>query len=266
MLRRNNKESFVLLNRKAVNPWFAASAPRPSARLRLFCFPYAGGSASIFRSWGDLVPSAIEVRPIQLPGRGGRLHEKAFTDMVDLVNALADGISGLLDKPFAMFGHSMGAVISYELAHVLQQRKGLAPIHLFVSGRGAPQLSRGDSRLYELPEPELIAELRNMQGTPAGVLENQELLQLVLPLLRADFEVIGAYRYSPHDKFACSISAFGGIADPHISRDDLQQWCEQSTGTFSLRMFPGNHFFLHSQERAVVQTILDQLRRTVGRL
>jgi medium-chain acyl-[acyl-carrier-protein] hydrolase len=186
--------------------------------------------------------------------------------MAALVEAIAEAIAESLDRPFAFFGHSMGAVVGFELAHLLHSRRGLGPVHLFVAGRGAPQLSTDDSRLCDLPEPELIHELRKMEGTPAEVLENVELLRLVLPLLRADFEVIGTYRHVPRSKLACPISAMGGTADHEISRDSLQAWCEQSSGAFCLRMFSGNHFFLHSQEKLIVHTVVEQLRRTVGSL
>jgi medium-chain acyl-[acyl-carrier-protein] hydrolase len=185
--------------------------------------------------------------------------------MAALVEAIAEAIAESLDRPFAFFGHSMGAVVGFELAHLLRSRRGLGPVHLFVAGRGAPQLSTSDSPLYDLPEPELIQEIRKLEGTPAEVLENPELLRLVLPLLRADFEVIDTYRHVPRTKLACPISAMGGTADA-ISRDSLQAWCEQSSGAFCLRMFSGNHFFLHGQERLIVHTIVEQLRRTVGSL
>ncbi len=179
-----------------------------------------------------------------------------------LVEAIADALVESLDKPFAFFGHSMGAAISFELAHMLRSRSGLVPIHLFVSGRKAPQLPN-EKCLHNLPKQELIEELRNMEGTPEEVLENEELLHLVLPVLRADFEVIGTYRYVPRPQLACPISAMGGIADIDTSREDLQAWREQSSGAFSLHMFPGNHFFLKGQEGPIVHTIVDQLQRTV---
>ena len=249
------------MNKITNNPWFAYAKPRPTAQLRLFCLPFAGGSAVIFRNWANALPGFVEVCPIQLPGRGARLLEPSFTSMQSLVDAIEPSISANLDKPFAFFGHSMGASISFELIHKLRSERGLEPAHFFVSGRQAPQISEPDPITFNLPRLEFIQELRRLEGTPHEILDNPELLELLLPVLRADFELIQTYEYVARPPLKCPMTALGGIADKDVSREQLEAWREQSSGPFRICLFPGNHFFLQTEEKLVLQTITEQLRR-----
>lgn len=239
----------------AASRWIICPKPNPQASLRLFCFPYAGGGAYTYRNWAENLPSQIEVCPVQLPGRGNRLREAAFTRMVPLVRAIAQEMVSMLDKPFAFFGHSMGAAISFELARVLRREHLKQPSHLFVSGRIAPQIPKQDKQTYDLPEQEFIDELRRLNGTPKEVLEHPELMQMMTPLLRADFETIQTYTYEAEPPLDCPISAMGGLQDTDVPREDLDAWREQTTGPFSLRMFPGNHFFINTDQPLVLQAI-----------
>lgn len=241
------------------NSWFAYSKSRPDAQFRLFCFPYAGGSAFVFRNWSELLPASIEVWPIQLPGRAARLQERPFESMEQLVSAVEEAVRPWLDKPFAFFGHSMGATVAFELAHFLRLKQAREPAQLFVSGRRAPQVPETCSRTFELPDAEFVEELRRLEGTPAAVLEDQELLALLLPVLRADFGLIETYGYVARVPLTCSITALGGDADKDVAREDLVLWREQSSGPFAIHMFSGNHFFLHPQEPLVLEVIADQL-------
>lgn len=227
--------------------------------MRLFCFPYAGGSALTYRHWAAQLPPSVETCLVQLPGRGSRLHETPSKQMKPLVEATARGLSVYFGKPFAFFGHSMGAIISFELARLLRREDGLEPIRLFVSGRGAPQVADSDPLTYTLPDPEFLAELRRLEGTPQEVLEHPELMQAMLPLLRADFEAIQTYSYQAEPPLNCPISAFGGLQDPSFSREDLGAWREQTTGSFSLRLFPGNHFFINIDQHLVLAAIAQEL-------
>jgi medium-chain acyl-[acyl-carrier-protein] hydrolase len=235
-------------------------------KLRLFCFPYAGGGAYIFRAWPDGLPENVEVCTAQLPGRGARIKEKPFTDLMEMIEVIGDAVTPLLDRPFAFFGHSMGAMISYELARHLRRKHGLSPCHLFVSGRRAPQIPMTEPPSYAMPEPEFYEKLRLLNGTPAEVLEHPELMELVLPLLRADFSVVETYAYTADAPLGCPITAFGGLQDHKVGREMLEAWREQTTSTFTLRMLPGDHFFLNVEQALLLNLLtkeLQQLSRTL---
>ena len=227
--------------------------------MRLFCLPYAGGNASIFRRWSDSLPSFIEVVPIEIPGRGTRMGEKPFKSMKPLVEAIAAAISDHLDKPFAFFGHSMGAIVSFELTHRILSMRRVRPAHLFFSGRRAPHIVHPAVPSSSLPDSEFVEKLRRLEGTPVEVLENPELFELISPILRADFELMETYTYAPRPRLQCPITVLGGITDEDIISRDLEAWRKHAAGPFSMHMFPGNHFFLHSHETLVLQTIASAL-------
>lgn len=234
--------------------------PNPQATLRLFCFPYAGGGASIFRDWPNHLPETIEVYSVQLPGRGSRLMEAPFTRMPDLVDTVAQAILPHLDKPFAFFGHSMGAMISFELSRLLRKRQRLEPQHLFVSAAGAPQTFDAGHMIHNLPDSKFLKRLRELNGTPREILESSELMQLMLPTLRADFAVSETYLYTHEPPLDCAITAFGGLQDYEVSRKRLEAWRSQTNAAFSLQMFAGDHFFLHHAQR-LLQALSKELRR-----
>jgi medium-chain acyl-[acyl-carrier-protein] hydrolase len=239
--------------------WFAHIKPNPQARLRLFCFPYAGGSALIFRKWVDILPSFVEVCPVQLPGRGNRLDEEPFTCPDELVRAVAAALLPHLDKPFALFGHSMGATISFELARLLRREGAVMPQLLFISGRRAPQVPDREPPLYNLPEQELMAELHKLGGTPAEVLEHPELMEVMLPLLRADLTVAETYTCATEPPLDCPLCVFGGLQDKDVTREDLLAWAEHTTGRFTLRMLAGDHFFLNTAQSLLLRTLSQEM-------
>lgn len=241
-------------------PWLRYWKPRPTTHLRLFCFPYAGGSASLFRSWSIVALGGIEICPVQLPGREERLMEAPFSQLSHLVESLGQALLPYLDIPYAFFGHSMGALIGFELARYLQQRKGAqAPAHLYVSGHRAPQLLATDLPSYHLSEREFVAELRRLQGTPEEVLQNADLLPFLLPLLRADFELCQTYAYVAGLPLACPITAFGGLTDPEVTSEEIQAWNVQTRGAFHCQFFAGNHFFLHEKQEDLLQFVARDL-------
>jgi surfactin synthase thioesterase subunit len=243
-----------------VDSWIACRKQNPQARLRLFCFPYAGSGASIFRTWSDALPADVEVCPIQFPGRGTRLMETPFTQLSPLVQALAQALVPLLDKPFAFFGHSLGALVSFELARQLRRQAGIQPIHLFVSADRAPQIPQRDRPIHALPEREFLAELSRLNGIPGKVLEEPDLMQILLPVLRADFAVYETYAYSAEAPLNCPFSIFGGLQDTRVSRGDLEAWRNQTSVSFSLQMFPGDHFFLNTTQPLLLQLLSQELR------
>jgi len=243
----------------AKSPWLPNLKPKPQAKVRLFCFPYAGGSTLIYRKWQDSLSPDIEVCPVQLTGRGSRLQETPFKSMTQLIPALAQGLTDYLDKPCAFFGHSMGAMISFELARYLKRVKGFEITHLFVSGRRAPQIPNLDPYTFNLPEPEFVEELRRLNGTPKEVLFHAELMRLMIPLLRADFELVETYSYVPGSPLTCPITAFGGLEDGDEVAGRLDPWREQTESLFSLHMFPGDHFFLHTAQPQLTEIISQKL-------
>ena len=227
---------------------------------RLFCFPYAGGAASIYRDWGSRLPSSIEVHAVQLSGHGNRLSEPLFKRVQPLVESIAQELMPHLEGSFAFFGHSMGAIISFELAHLLRRENKPGPTHLFLSGRPAPHRTKKEAPTYDLPEPEFLEELRRLQGTPKEVLEHPELMSVLSPLLRADLEICQMYEYEPRPPLDCPITAFGGLQDEDVVREQLEGWRDYTTSSFAVRMFPGNHFFLHSSAPVLLRMIAQDLR------
>jgi medium-chain acyl-[acyl-carrier-protein] hydrolase len=214
----------------------------------------------LFQHWSRNLPSGVEVCPIQLPGRGKRWHEPPFTRLLPLVKAIAQGLLPYLDRPFAFYGHSMGAMISFELARLLRREGKPQPVHLFVSSSDAPHLGSTLQPIYDLPEPELMDELRRLNGTPKAAFEHPELMQLLLPLIRADFAVCQTYVYSDEPPLDCTISAFGGKQDPDVSRESLNQWRRHTTSAFSLRMLEGDHFFLHQGRQRFLDILSQDLQ------
>ena len=243
-----------------VNPWLTFPSPNPDASLRLFCFPYAGGRPFTFRQWPQRLPPDVEVCIVQAPGRF--LPEdtrQSFTRLGPLVNEIAQIIHPYLNKPFAFFGHSMGAIIAFELAHILRTRYALEALQLFVSGHRAPQLPSLEPPTYDLPEPEFLQELERLKGTPYEVLKNPELMELMLPHLREDFELVQTYTYSHRAPSCVPITAFGGLQDEDVNSDQIEAWREQTTGPFSFRMLPGDHFFLETVRPYLLDLISQDL-------
>lgn len=241
------------------NSWITFPRPNATALLRLFCFSYAGGGASTYHFWPYDLPDEIEVCPIQLPGREARLMEPAFFRIEPLVQVLAQQILPYLDKPFAFFGHSMGALVCFEMARFLRRSYKFQPEHLFVSARQAPQLSSNHDPIHQLPDAEFLNKLREYNGMSEEVLQNSELMKILLPILRADFAIGETYIYTVDDAFSCPLSAFGGKKDSHISYDGLRAWQSQTTGPFAMHMFPGDHFYLHYVRPQLLQMISHSL-------
>jgi medium-chain acyl-[acyl-carrier-protein] hydrolase len=240
-----------------MSKWIQTFGSRTDAPLRLFCFPYAGGGASVFRGWPQLFGRGVEICAMQLPGRENRIREAPFTDMHLLAARVADELAPLLPgKPFAFFGHSLGAVLAFELARELRRRGLRMPVHLFASAATAPQVVEDvDPPRHTMSDADLVDELRRLGGTSAEVLEHEELLALLLPLQRADFTVIETYRYSDEEPLDVPITVFGGLEDSTVTEEKLKPWRVQTRAPFAMKMFPGDHFFLHAHEAALVREI-----------
>lgn len=247
-----------MVRTSARNGWIVTPKPVPSADLRLFCFHYAGGSATVFHKWAESMPPSVELCAIQLPGRGARIGEPLLSTVDAVINPLASAMSPYLDKPFMFFGHSMGALLSYELTHRLREMYGLQPEHLFVSGRRAPQLPQ-HTAYHAMTDAEFMEHLYQLNGTPKAILENAELMQLTLPMLRADFQICETHCYQSRAPLSCALSAFGGLQDPDVAYAHLTDWQSQTTGQFNVHMFPGDHFFIQSTTHAVLQLIVRRI-------
>jgi medium-chain acyl-[acyl-carrier-protein] hydrolase len=237
--------------------------PRPNAgaRLRLFCFPYAGGGASIYTSWPRSLPADVEVCAVQPPGREQRIAEAPFSHVDPLVESAAEALAPFLDVPFAFFGHSKGALVGFELIRRLR-RDGLPlPLAFFPSGRRAPHLPARERPIHALPEDEFRDGLRRLGGTPEVLLEHPELMELFSPLLRADFAVSETYTPREEPPLEMPIAAFGGVRDEDVLPADVEAWGRYTTGAFATHMFPGDHFFIRHDQEAVLAELSRELRR-----
>jgi medium-chain acyl-[acyl-carrier-protein] hydrolase len=239
--------------------WLAAEVD-PDASLRLFCFAHAGAGASAYRAWvAPLARAGVAVCPIQLPGRETRFGEPAHARLEPLLDALVPQLEPFLDRPFALFGHSMGALVAFGLARALRAAGGPLPVHLGVSGRIAPQLRDRRRRLHDLPDHELLAELRALGGIPAAALELGELLALTLPVLRADLALNESYRHVDGERLPLPITAFGGDADPKVDAEELRAWEHQTSARFRMRLLPGGHFFVNASLALLLPELLADL-------
>jgi len=253
---------------RTTNPWisFSQNNSNSNSKLRLFCFSYAGGNASTFSSWSANITSEVEICPIELPGHGYRISEQPFDQLEPLIEELANALLPYLEKPFAFFGHSMGGLVSFELTHLLRKKFKLNPEHLYISGRRAPQLPPSKPPIHHLDKPEFINELNDLNGTPKAVLENAQLMELFLPVLRADFAAIENYVYAAKPLLDCPITVLGGLQDDEISNEDLDAWREQTNAHFSMHMFPGDHFFINSNRTTLLQFLNRELLKTLSRI
>lgn len=242
---------------------FVTLRPRPGKRLTLYCFPFAGGSAGSYRRLSELLPDYIEVRSVQLPGRQDRMAEPAFTDFHDLVSALADAlVKDMEGGRYALFGHSMGALVAWELTRELRRRGERSPALLAVSGCSAPQTRTPGPPTHSLTEEEFIAEVRALGGLPDEVLHDPDLLTFVLPPLRADMAVRDDHRYVPEEPVRTPITVFAGTRDQLCSPEQARAW-EELTGCFlGTRFYGGGHFFLFDH----LPRILSELVRDVHAL
>ena len=239
--------------------WIERTASRTPPRFRLFCFPYAGGSAGVFRNWADEMGPNVEVCAIRLPGRERRYSEPAFRTSAQVVESLLPVLQPLLDLPFVMFGHSMGALLAYETARGILTSSGVEPRALVVSAHRAPDLPSRKRNLYDLPRDELIAEVKALNGTPAEVFEHEDLIELVLPMLRSDLELVETYTRPAGPVLSCPVIAMGGSQDPDITPEDLADWRSVTTGPFKSMMFAGDHFFINGARASFLNTMRQEL-------
>jgi medium-chain acyl-[acyl-carrier-protein] hydrolase len=239
--------------------WIAKQPSRRAARLRLFCLPYAGGGARIYRGWADALPGDVEVCAVLLPGRDQRHGEKPIPHIGAAVEALSTALREHLDLPFAVFGHSMGAVLAYEVSRRLAVLSGQEPAHLFVSGHRAPKLPRRRRSLHYLPDGEFVSGVRALNGTPAEVFEHPELVELLLPMLRADFELVETYAELPGPRLSCPVTALGGRDDADVPREDIEAWRSVTSGPFEAMLLDGGHFYVNTARNTLLRELNHRL-------
>lgn len=232
--------------------WIQRPRPRPAARLRLFCIPHAGGGASVFRGWADALPGFVEVCPVQLPGREQRIAERPFDRALPLAEALTEAVLRRADLPFAVFGHSNGALIGFEVARRLRRLGEPLPAHLFASGRRAPDVPPPAPLTHTLPDAEFIESLRVLGGIPDQLLAAPELLALYLPVLRADVAIHETYAMSDEPPLDLPITGYAGHDDPRAPPTLVAGWSAHTTRPFVLRTFEGGHFYLFTHRDPVL--------------
>lgn len=231
-------------------------AVKPYTPVQLYCFPYAGASAgAVYARWRRLLPDWLELHPVELPGRGRRMTETLLESMPELVNQLRQELAPRLRAPYIFFGHSMGALLAFELARALSQSGMPQPELLFASGTDAPS-RRDETRFAKLQtDRELMDQLRELNGTPPEVLENAEILALMLPVLRADFRICGSYRHRPGRLLTCPIHVFGGSEDA-TTAETLSAWGLETSGQFGLDMLEGDHFFINTEQARLLELVV----------
>ena len=239
---------------------FIRRAPRAHARLRLFCLPYAGAGASIFGAWPDLLPAEIEVVALQLPGKEDRVFEQPFAKLKPLIRTAAQAMRPYLHTiPFAIFGYCCGALIGYELAREVEKRFDLSPDHLFVASQAAPHLPYKDQSIHSLPPEKFKQNLEMLNGTSEEILQNEDMMALLLPALRADFVLYEQYTHQEGPLLACPITALGGSLDPRVKKQELEAWARHTTDEFALHLFEGEHFFVNDMPEDVLAVVATTL-------
>lgn len=241
------------------NRWITRPKPVPRARLRVFCFPYAGGGASLFRAWVADFPPDVEVCPVQLPGRESRFGEPPFTSLPSLIEALGVAIEPYLDVPTIFLGHSMGAITAFELARYVRRQRLPEPCHLVVSAHRAPHLLSDQVAIHNLPDPVFLAELARLNGIPQEVRGNSDLMRLMMPLLRSDFSIAETYTFVAEAPLDCSLSIFGGLSDAGISRDAIAGWQQHTHAKSFIHMIPGDHFFFFQHRYLILRAIFQDI-------
>jgi len=242
-----------------VKSWLPTLREASAARLRLYCFHHAGGGPSLYREWSADLPRDVEVVPVLLPGRGLRLREEPYTRMAPLVEGVLAAIRPTLDRPFAFFGHSMGALVAFETAHALRRAGDAGPLQVFVSGCAPPHRHAApERRRHDLDEPRLIELVKHLNAGGDAILEDTAIIRRRLPLLRADLAVCETYVLGERRPLACPVTVYGALHDPIVTVDELDEWRDYTTASFLKRVFPGGHFFLMESAR-------DQMMRLLGR-
>lgn len=239
--------------------WFTPLRQASAPKANLLLFHYAGGNSGIYRALSQWITQPVNIMALDLPGRARRFNEPLIDDLHVAADEIAKAMlaekSALAALPMILFGHSVGAKLAFEVTLRLQRKGMLTPRHLIVSGSGAPHIPRSRPPLHALAQDQFIEELRRYGGTPEPLLEEEDLLQLLIPMLRSDFKMAELYRHHSSPHVNCSLTAFGGDDDETVELSSLHAWSEHAGASFDTLIFPGGHFFLHQQGQAVARAM-----------
>jgi medium-chain acyl-[acyl-carrier-protein] hydrolase len=234
--------------------WLTCPQPRPDAALRLICLPHAGSGAAMFHPFASLLPSSIEMMAVQLPGRETRLAEAPFRRLEPLIDGLLEGIRDALTRPFAFFGHSMGALIAFELTRALRRHGLPMPGTVVVSGRRAPTVLNAEPPLHVLPDSEFVdALVKRYDAIPLVIRNEPELMALFVPVLKADFATFETHAHRDEPPLDCALAIYGGRDDPQTRQMD--GWADLFAGPTNSRIFDGGHFYFTDQRKALVSAL-----------
>lgn len=242
-----------------MSSWFLCHT-RPAARLKLFCVPHAGRGASLFMPWRNLLPDWIELSAIQLPGREGRLKEAPLKSVSAMAKALSREMEPRLDRPYVMFGHSMGALVCFETTRLMRQRGLPLPEALVLSGRRAPTIPEQAPHIHNLPDADFVAAMSaRYNGIPQIILEQPDMMRMLLPIMRNDLEAIETYHYRSEAPLALPFFIYGGHEDPQLAPSNVSGWSTLTSGRFEQRLFPGGHFYLQDDRDTLVKALIKDL-------
>lgn len=241
-----------LVDRTYPDPWILTPKPVLRPRVRLFCLPHAGGSATAYHTWPAELPDDVEMAAVQLPGRTYRIKEAPFSRMDGLIEALISALEPYLDRPFVIFGHSLGALTAFEMVRRLRSERRPEPIHLVVSGRRAPHVPGREAELHRAPDSEFLHEMHRLFSMPSDVMNDSSLMALSMPALRADFELMETWQYKTEAPLRMPITAIGGCSDPTLPFSDLEAWRKQTASSFESYWLPGTHFYLNERRKSVL--------------
>ncbi|MFE7135199.1 thioesterase II family protein [Streptomyces sp. NPDC057638] len=242
---------------KDTDNWIRRFFPSADAPVQLVCLPHAGGSAPFYRPVAQALNPGFEVLAVQYPGRQDRRHEPMIDDLRELADEVTAAVLDTVDRPYALFGHSMGATLAFEVASRCE-REGRGPLRVFASGRRAPSRHR-DERVHTRDDDGVVAELRGLSGTDQRIFGDEELLRMVLPAIRNDYRAAETYRYHPTAKLRAPITALVGDADPKATEDEAESWRDHTESVFDLHVYPGGHFYLLDHAAAVIRVIAEAL-------
>lgn len=245
--------------RDSDTPWLMCYEKRACPQIKLICLPYGGGSAELYRRWSRHLGPEIEIHAVELPGHGVRMSEPPMTRLEELVAELTCAIRPLLGIPYAIFGHSVGAAIAHELTRSIVGQMGLRPRRLFLSGHAAPHVPSLLPRMHPLSDDQFLREIERIGGTPKEVFATPELVQVFLPILRADFELIETFEFISKGPLDCGLTILGGSQDPHVEPARLDEWRRYTTGDFRAQVCSGDHFFPWSSLPMVAKQIQQDL-------